>query len=124
MRQLLVEIAAQPVELLGLAQLLGADGLVVLGGERPVIRSARLVAHIARPPRLGGGFGFAHLGVVGHFGGGRLDRLRGPVRQFGGRTLRLGGHLIAFSAVGGLAVLAGLVLLVLILAVLAFLLVG
>ena len=54
-RQLLVEIAAQAVELFGLAQILGADGLVEFAGEGLVIGSARLVAMMARPPRLGGG---------------------------------------------------------------------
>ena len=90
MRKLLVEIAAQPVELFRLAELLGADGLVEFGGEGPIVRPARLVALVPRPPRLGGGFRIAHLGVVGHFGGRRIDRLRGAVRQFVGGRLGLG----------------------------------
>src|SRR5262249_3007782 len=42
-RELLVEIAAQPIELLGLAQFVGRHYLVELGDERPVIGAARLV---------------------------------------------------------------------------------
>ena len=72
MRQLLVEIAAQAVEFLRLAQLLGGHDLVEPDGERPVVRPARLVlagcaAATARPA-----FPIAHLGVVGHVGRGRV----------------------------------------------------
>src|SRR3984885_11697734 len=124
MRKLLVEIAAQPVELFRLAQFLGAGGLVELGGEGVIIRPARLVALVARPPRLGRGFRIAHLGVVGHFGGRRVDRFRGAVRQLVGRGLGLGAHLVAFGSIGCVAVLAGFVFLVLFLALFAFVLVG
>src|SRR5215831_20597824 len=52
--ELLVEIAAQPVEFLRLAQLLGADRLIELGRERTIVRTARLIlAAVARAPRLG-----------------------------------------------------------------------
>ena len=125
MRKLLVEIAAQALELFRLAQILGADDLVELGGERPIIRTARLVALVARPPRLGGGFRIAHLRVVGHVGGRRIDRLGGAVGQFVGRGLGLfEAHALAVGGIGGLAVLAGFVLAVLLVAVFAFLLVG
>ncbi len=79
---------------------------------------------MSRPPRLGGGFRIAHLGVVGHFGGRRVDRFRRAVRQFVGRRLGLGAHLVALGGIGRVAVLAGLVLLVLLVALLAFVLVG
>jgi hypothetical protein len=72
-RQLLIEIAAQPLELFRFAQVFGADHFVELGGIGLVVRPARLVALIARPPWLGGGFAVAHLGIVGHFGGRRVD---------------------------------------------------
>ena len=47
-RELLVEIAAQPVELLGLAEILRADDLVELGREGLVVGTARLVGDCAR----------------------------------------------------------------------------
>ena len=112
MRELLVEIAAQAVELLGLAQILGGDRLVELGDEGPVVRAARLVvAALARPPRLGGVLGIAHLGVVGHLGGRRVGRLGGAVGQVLGRGLGLlEAHALHVVGVRGLAVLAVLVL--------------
>ena len=56
-RQLLVEIAAQAVEFLRLAQILGRDRLVELGGEGAIVRTARLVgAEMARPLRLARAF--------------------------------------------------------------------
>jgi len=70
MRKLLVEIAAQPFELLRIAEILGADDLIEFGGEGPVIRTARLVAIVPRAPRLGRGLRIAHLGIVGHVGDG------------------------------------------------------
>src|SRR5439155_10801184 len=54
MRELLVEVAAQPLELLRLAQVLGVHHLVELADERTILRTARLVrALTARAPRLG-----------------------------------------------------------------------
>src|SRR5271156_757474 len=54
MGELLVEIATQAIELLRLAQVLGGDGLVELGGEGTVVGATRLVAAaLARAPRLG-----------------------------------------------------------------------
>src|SRR5260221_12278350 len=70
MRELLVEVAAQPIELLRFAQILGRNRLVVLGNEGPVIRPARLVLTVpAWTAWLSRSFGVAHLGVVRHLGG-------------------------------------------------------
>ncbi len=91
--ELLVEIAAQAVELFRLAQFLGRDGLVELGGEGAIIRPARLVgAELARPLRLARGFGVAHIGVVGHVGGRRIDGFGGGIGHV------LGRHLAVFHA--------------------------
>ena len=79
---------------------------------------------LSRTPWLGRGFRIGHLGVVGHFGRRRIHRFRGAVGQFVGRSLGLGGHLFAFGRIGSLAVLAGLVLLVAVLALFAFVFVG
>ena len=125
MGELLVEIAAQPVELLGLAQIFGGDGLVELGGEGPVIGTARLVAAaLARPPRLGGILRIAHLGIVRHVGGRRIGRLGGAVGQVLGRGVRLfEAHALAVLGLRGFAVLALLVLAAFLVVVLAVLLV-
>jgi hypothetical protein len=124
MRKLLVEITAQSVELLRLAQFLGADHLVEFRGERPIIRTARFVSLIARPPRLGGSFRIPHLGVVGHFGGRRVDGLRGAIGQFICRSLGLSTHLLAFGGIRRFAILARFVLVVLLVALFTVLFVG
>ena len=80
---------------------------------------------MARTPRLGGVVGVAHLGVVGHLGGGRVHRLGGVLGQLVGRGLGLL-EALALQVVGvrRLAVLALVVLAAfLVLAVLAVLLV-
>src|SRR5205085_890048 len=93
-------------------QVLGADRLVELADERPIVWAARLVAAaIARAPRLGGVVGVAHLRVVGHLGGRRVHRLGGVLGQLVGRGLGLlQAHALQLVRVGGLAVLAVLVL--------------
>ena len=124
MRELLVEIAAQPVELLRLAQLLGRHHLVMPGDEGPIVGAARLVDAVPpRAPRLGRSLGIAHLGIVGHLGG---QRFRGLGRGVGHVLARRIGlveprlHVLGF---GALAVLAGLLLAAVLVALLAFLLV-
>src|ERR1700685_2703365 len=124
MRELLVEIAAQSLELLRLAQILGADGFVELAGIGLVVRAARLVALIARPRRLGRRFGIAHFGVVGHLGGRRIDGLRTAVGQFVGGRFRLRAHAFAVGRIGRFAAVALFVLLVFVIALFAFVLVG
>ena len=118
MRELLVEIAAQPVEFFRLAQILGRDLLVELGDEGRVFRAAIfVVAGAARTPRLAGRLGIAHIRIVGHVRGLRIDR-------FGTRVLRilsrafglLGLHALHVGGVGRLSVLAGIVLTAVVLA--------
>ena len=79
---------------------------------------------IARAPRLGRRFRIAHLGVVGHVGGRRVDRFGGAVGQLFGRRFGLRAHALAVGRIGRVAVLTLLVLAGILLAVLAFLLVG
>src|SRR5215831_19453629 len=125
MRELLVEVAAQPIELLRLAQILSRDRLVVLGDEGPVIRPAWLVLAVpARTPRLGRSLGVAHLGVVRHLGGERVGGLGGGVGHVLARDIGFVDPRLGVLGVGALAVLAGLFLAAILLALLAFLLVG
>ena len=125
LRELLVEIAAQAVELLRLAQVLGGDGLVELDGEGAIVGTARLVvAELARPLRLARRLGVAHVGVVGHVGGRRVGGLgRGVGHVLGGHLRVLHAHALHLVGVGGLAVLAGILLAAVLLALLVFLLV-
>src|SRR3954470_3360496 len=116
MRELLVEIASQPIQLLGLAQVLGRNRLVALPDVGVLLGSARLVLTLgARAPRLIGGLRVAHVGVLGHVGGGRVGRLARAVRQFVGRDF----HFLHAHAVGVLGLL-GLALLALAFLVVAF----
>jgi hypothetical protein len=79
-RQLLVEVTAQAIELFRLAEILGRDRLVEFAGERAIVGTARLVsAEMARPLRLARRLRVAHVGVVGHVGGRRLGRFGGGV---------------------------------------------
>src|SRR4029077_1804842 len=88
------------------------------------VRAARLVALIARPPRLGRGLGIAHFGVVGPLRGRRIDGLRTAVGQFVGGRFRLRAHALAVGRIGRFAAVALLVLLVFLVALFAVLLVG
>jgi hypothetical protein len=124
MRELLVEVAAQAIELFGLAQFLGADGFVEPRRERPIIRPTRLIARVTWTPWLGSALRIGHFGIVSHLGGRRVDRLRGAIGQFVGRCFGFGRQLFAFGRIRGLAVLSGLILLIAVLALFAFLFVG
>ena len=118
MRELLVEIAAQPVELFRFAEVFGGDRLVEFHGEGAVVRPARLVlAEIARPLRLARRLGVAEVAVVGHVGGRGVDGFGGAVRHVLGGDLRvLHARALLLVAVGGVAVLAGLLLALILLA--------
>src|SRR5258707_583808 len=119
-RELLVQIAAQPFELLWFAQVLGRNGLVVFCDEAAIVRPARLVlAMSARAPRLGRSLGITHFGVVGHLRGERLGRLSVLARNVGliDPSLRVLG-------VGTLPVFPGFFLATVLFSLLAFLLVG
>ena len=118
MRELLVEIAAQPVELFCLAQVFSGNRLVEFGGEGPIVRSARFVrAKMARSLRLAGRFGITHVGVIGHIGSRRLDRFgRGIGHVLGGHLRVLHAHALHFVGIGGIAIFAGLLLAAILLA--------
>src|SRR5471032_975530 len=112
MRQLLVEITAQAVELFGLAKLLGRNRLVEFRREGAIIRPARLVgAELAPPLRLARRFGIAHVGVVGHVGARRIDGFGGGIGHVIGRDLAVfGAAALHIVAIGGIAILAGFLL--------------
>src|SRR5262249_48094230 len=89
---LLVKIPTQPIELFRLAQILGADDLVELGGERPIVGTARLVEPMmTRPPGLVRGLRIAHVGVFRHVGRIGITRVGGAVGPL------VGGHLGLFE---------------------------
>ena len=124
-RELLVEIAAQALQLLRLAQVLGVDRLVELGGERLVVGAARLVeAVMARAPGLVRRLRIAHVGVVRHVGRVGVERIGGALGQFIGRHLGLlEGHALGVFGFLGLAVARQLVVAALAVAVALVLLV-
>ena len=124
-RELLVEIAAQPVEFLGIAEIFRADDLVEFGRKGLVVGTARLVAIVPRPPRLGGGFRIAHFGVVGHVGGRRVDGFSRAFRHVLGRGFGLfQAHALAVGGFGRFAVGAGFVAAAFLVTLVALLLVG
>src|SRR5947209_602718 len=125
MRELLVEIAAQPVELLRLAQFVGRHHLVEFRDERPVIGPARLVcAAPAWPPRVGRRLAVAQLGIIRHFGGQRLGGFGAGVGHVLAGDLGLVGAGVGVIGLLALTLLAGLLLLLVLLALGAFLVVG
>src|SRR5262249_11130371 len=116
--------AGSPIELLGFAQILGRDRLVVLGDEGPVIRPGRLVLAVpAWAPRLGRALGVAHLGVVGHLGGERVGGLGRGVGHVLARDIGFIDPRLRVLGVGAPALLAGFFLTAILLAFFAFLLV-
>ena len=124
--ELLVEVGAQALQLLGLAQLLRRDDLVKARGERLVLRAAMLEqGGVGRAPAFRGFLRLAHVGVFGHFARGRVVRVHLSVLDVLGRVLGLlhlhgvaGGILLALAlALLGLGIrlriaafLAGLVM--------------
>ena len=75
--ELLVEIGAQPRQLVGVAQVLGVDDLVELLRERLVVRPTGLVgARCRRTPGLRRLLGIGLVGLVGHLPGGRVGGFR------------------------------------------------
>src|SRR5262245_4693649 len=121
MRELLIEITPQPIELLGLAQVLGRDRLVVLDDERPVIRAARLVLPVPpRERRFGRRVGIAQLRIVGHLGGERLGRLGGGVGHVLARDVGFVDARLRVLGVRALAVLTGFLLAAILLTLLTF----
>ena len=106
--ELFVEIAPEAIQFLRLAQILGGDSLVEFGREGAIVRPARLViAELARTLRLTRRFGVAHVRVIGHVGGRRLGGFGGAIGHVLGRHLRvLRRHALLLIRVGGVAVLA------------------
>src|SRR6185312_12617666 len=105
------EIAAQAIELFRFAEVFGRDRFVEFGGERAVVGTARLVTKMTWPLRLARRLRIAHVGVVGHVGGRRLGRFGGGVGHILGRHLRVfHAHALHLVGIGGLAVLAGVLL--------------
>ena len=86
-----------------------------------IFRPAIFVLAAARTPGLGGRFGIAHVGVVGHFGRGRVERLGGGVLRLVARAFGFfQTHALHFVGIGALALFAGILLPALLVAVLAF----
>src|SRR5262249_52871387 len=122
---LLVEITAQPIELFGIAEIFRTDDFVEFRREGLVIGPARLVAIVPRAPRFGCGFRIPHFGVVGHVGSRRVDGFGGAFRQVLGRGLGLfQAHAFAVSGLRRFAIGAGFIAAALLVALVAFLLVG
>ena len=86
--QLLVEIGAQPLQLLGVAKLLGRDDLVELLGEGPVVGAALIGApRRRRPARIGRLFGIGEIGFLLEFAGRRIGGIDLAVVHRVGRGL-------------------------------------
>jgi hypothetical protein len=124
-RELLVQVAAQPFELLWFAQVLGRNGLVVFCDKAAIVRPARLVlAMSARAPRLGRSLGITHFGIVGHLRGERLGRLSRGIGCVLARNVGLIDPSLRVLGVGTLPVFPGFFLATVLFSLLAFLLVG
>ena len=125
MRELLVEIAAQPLQLVVVAEILGVDDLVEFRREGVIFRTAVLVlpARI-RPRRLARRLVVAEVAVVERVAGGGLRAFHRALRHFVGGGLRLvGAHLLRGVAIGR-ALGAGLVVLAVAVVVLVLVIVG
>ena len=95
-RELLVEIGAQPLQLVMVAEVLGRDDLVEFRREGVIFGAARLVGATAvRPCRLARRLVIAKLAVIQRIGRRRLRRLHRALRHLVRRRLRLvGTHLL------------------------------
>lgn len=125
MRQLLVQIAAQPFQLVVVAQIFGGDDLVELRREGVILRPARLVgAAIVRTGGFARRFVLAEFGIVEGVGGRRLGAFHLAVADLvAGRFGLLGAHLLRGFALR-LALGAGLIVLAFLLIVLVLVFVG
>ena len=78
---------------------------------------------MARPLRFARCFGVAHVGVIGHVGGRRVDGFGRSIRHILGGHLRvLHAHALHVVGIGGVAVFAGLLLATILLAFVFFVL--
>src|SRR4051812_15625162 len=121
MRELLVEIGTQPLQLVMVAEVLGGDDLVELRREGVILRPARLVLAVRiRPRRLARRLVVAKLAVVEGVGGRGLRAFHRALAHLLARRLRLiGAHLLRGVGIGralgaGLIVVAVLIVLVLV----------
>src|SRR5262249_27361083 len=112
MRQLLVEITSQSVELFDLTKIFGRNRFIEFDRESTIVRPARLIgAKMARALGLARSLRIAHVGIVGHVCSRRFRRFGGGVRHVLGGQLRvLHAHSLHLVRVGGLALLPGLLL--------------
>ena len=123
--QLLVEIGAQPLEFLGLAQVLGMQDFVMLVGKGLVIRSALLGRIAGRATAFSGFISLARIRLFREFAGRRVFGLhRAFFHLVGGFLGFLHVHAVAglvLVALAGLIlrVVAGLVLVAVVVLVLA-----
>src|SRR5215468_11708701 len=125
MRELLVQIAAQPLELLWFAQLLGGDGFVMSRDEAAIVRPPRLVLTMsARTPRLGRGLRVTQLGVVRHLCGERLRRLSRRIGCVLASNVGLVEAGLRVLGISTLPVFPGFLLATILFSLLAFFLVG
>ena len=125
MRELLVEIAAQPLQFVMVAEIFGRDHLVEFRREGVIFRPARFVgAARIRPRRLARRLVVAEFAVVERIGGGGLRAFHRAFRHFVGGGLGLvGAHFLRGVAVGR-ALGAGLVVLAVAIFVLVLVVVG
>src|SRR6478672_12518159 len=78
---------------------------------------------MAGPLRFAGCFGIAHIGVIGHVGGGRVDGFGGSIGHILGGDVRvLHAHTLHVVGIGGVTVFAGLLLATIFLAFVFFVL--
>ena len=102
--QLLVEIVAQPLQFVGVAQFVGFDDLVEPGGEGLVVRPALFRGLRLRRAALRRFFRFARFPLVLQFRRWRLDRVHGAFVGVVGRLVgRLALHRILARLVVALA---------------------
>src|SRR5258708_32680612 len=125
MRELVVEIRAQPLQLVMVAEVLGRDHLVEFRREGVIFRAARLVgAALVRPRRLARRLVVAEFAVVEGVAGGGLRAFHRALRHLVGRGLRLvGAHFLRGVGVGR-AIGAGLIVFAVAVVVLVLVLVG
>ncbi len=121
MRELLVEIGAQPLQLVMVAEILGGDDLVEFRRKGVIFRPARLVLAVRiRTRRLARGLVVAELAVVEGVRGRGLRAFHRALAHLLARGLRLvGAHLLGGIGIGrafgaGLVVVAVAVLVVLV----------
>ncbi len=121
MRELLVEVAAQPFQFVMVAEIFGRDHLVELRRKGVIFRPARLVGTARiRPRRLARRLVVAEFAVVERIAGGGLRALHRTLRHFVGGGLRLvGAHFLRGIGIrralgAGLVALAVLILVVLV----------